>query len=159
MTDTSTAVVRALTKQIPRLKTKLQLTAFITSAAVIFLLRVVVPDNIPAQICSGLIGISLIVFAQIFRFLDSFPARDRGRVVLRLFGLFCVVTITLLALTIGFLMSGNSRTLQTIENEIRDELTHRISDRTSQLKKIDILLRITICSFKNGGNWKRSGEK
>jgi tetratricopeptide (TPR) repeat protein len=140
MTDTSTAVVRVLTKQIPKLKTKLQLTAFITSAAVIFLLRVVAPDNVPAQICSGLIGISLIVFAQLFQFLDSFPARERGRVVLRLFGLFCIVTITLLALTIGFLMSGNSRTLQTIENEIRDDLSNRISDRASQLKKIDILL-------------------
>lgn len=79
------------------------------------------PQNIQGQIAGGAIGVIIIIFGQLFYFLDRIPLRDRAKVVL---GMFIICTVLILALT--------AFTVQTLRDAlIAIEPPHAIDLRTS----------------------------
>jgi uncharacterized protein YjbI with pentapeptide repeats len=96
-----------LARVLPKLKTQLQLTGFIVLIVGVVATRVVAPDQIHAQISAGAIGIVILVFAQIFRYLKDFPLEERVRLILVLFIAFIVFILALVGMT-GYFISRSS---------------------------------------------------
>jgi tetratricopeptide (TPR) repeat protein len=92
-----------LLRIIPQIKTRIQLSAFLATAVVFFLVRIAAPDNIPAQISAGMIGVCIIAFTLVFNFLNLFTAKDRPKVILTMFITFSFVVIALVVIT-GYLL-------------------------------------------------------
>ncbi len=88
-----------LSRLLPKIKTKLQLSGLALGFAFALSVRFAKPGDNLALITAGSVGISLIIFGQIFHFLKDFSVRDRPKVFLISFALFCVFTLSLLIIT------------------------------------------------------------
>ena len=100
-----TTVVEAL----PKLRTKLQLTGLIVAIAAIVATRAVAPQALNAQLSAGAVGVLFIVFGQVFSSIKDFPEQERSRLVLLLFGIFCIFVLALIVVT-GFFVSRAAET-------------------------------------------------
>jgi tetratricopeptide (TPR) repeat protein len=101
--DNSSSLAASLTRLLPQIKTRVQLSAFLITAVVILLIRIAAPGNVPAQISVGMIGICIIVFTLVFNFLHLFEAKDRPKVILTLFIVFSALVVLLVLIT-GYLL-------------------------------------------------------
>jgi hypothetical protein len=72
----------------------------------------------PALLCGGLIGISVIVFGQLFHFLPCFPARQRALVFLTSFALFCAIVIVLVVLVVRFVHDSPSADVTLFDGDL-----------------------------------------
>jgi hypothetical protein len=92
-----------LSQLLPTLRTKLQLSGLAVTLAFGFLAHYAKPGDNVAMICAGSVGVSLIIFAQLFHFLKDFEPGERAKVFLLSFALFCVFTLALLVLAVTLL--------------------------------------------------------
>jgi tetratricopeptide (TPR) repeat protein len=93
----------ALARTIPLIKTRVQLSALVGTVVALLVLRVTTPENVPAQVCAGMIGICVIAFTLVFNFLNLFEAKDRPRVILTMFVVFSLLVLALVVVT-GYLI-------------------------------------------------------
>lgn len=84
---------------LPRLRTKIGLVGLIVTVGAFVATRSVAPGSTGAQLSAGAIGVTVIIFGQIFYFLALIPERDRAKFVLAMFALFCALLVTLVVLT------------------------------------------------------------
>jgi hypothetical protein len=91
---------------LPRLRNRFALTGLLIIVAAFIATHVVAPDSTQAQVSSGAIGVLFLVFGQVFHQLGSFPAKDRADLVTRLFALFVVLVVALVAITGFFLQAA-----------------------------------------------------
>jgi hypothetical protein len=89
-----------LSQLLPKIKTKIQLSGLVVGLAFALLVHFAKPGDNVALITAGSVGISLVIFGQLFNFLKDFKADDRPRVFLVAFGLFCLFTLSLLLVTV-----------------------------------------------------------
>ncbi len=89
-----------LAKTLPAIKTRLQLTGLGLVVVLAVLTNFAKPGDTVAMMSAGSVGVSLIVFAQLFHFLGEFRLRDRAMVFLAAFGMFAAFTLAMTALTI-----------------------------------------------------------
>jgi hypothetical protein len=88
---------------IPRLRTPIQLTGWLAVVAAGVMTQTVQAANVQAQISLGALGILLLVFGQLFHFINtSIPKKERGTLLLRMFVVFCIFIIGLIAATSYF---------------------------------------------------------
>jgi hypothetical protein len=93
---------------LPKLRTKFQLSGLVVALAAVVATRAVAPQAVNAQLSAGAIGVLFIVFGQVFSSLKDFPERERSRLVLLLFGIFCVFIVTLVIVTGFFVARADS---------------------------------------------------
>lgn len=98
--------ITRLAVNLPKLKTKLQLTGLIALVGGTIATRAIRPDALLAQICAGAIGVLFLVFGQVFSSLGQVEQRERATLVLRLFIIFIVFILALVLMTGIFLASA-----------------------------------------------------
>ena len=91
-----------LGKVLPRLSNRIQLSGLAIGVVVALLVQIITPGNAKAILSAGGIGVSLIIFGQLFHFLDAFRAKDRPVVFLGAFLIFCIFTGSMVVLTAYF---------------------------------------------------------
>src|SRR5690348_6434717 len=94
---------------IPRLRTKIQLTGFIVLIVAVMIVRVISPNNTKAMLSAGAIGVSLVIFGQIFQFLHLFPENQRVFLVLMLFFMFACFSAVMVILTANFIRENKPK--------------------------------------------------
>jgi hypothetical protein len=94
------AIGDALAKVLPALRTKLQLAGLSVIVVTYLLVHFAKPGNSSAMLTGGAMGVSIIVFAQLFHFLRDFPSQSRASIFLGSFGMFCGLVIALLVATV-----------------------------------------------------------
>lgn len=93
-------ILMRLVETLPRLKTPLQLSGLVVIVAAIVMTQAVQAENTLAHISLGAIGVLLIVFGQLFPFMStSIPKGRREHLLIRMFAVFCVFILALIALT------------------------------------------------------------
>lgn len=90
----------ALAETLPRLKTKLQLSGLVVAVVLAFLTNFAKPGDSTAVLTAGGVGVSIIIFAQIFHYLGNFPPNDRAKLFLLSFLMFTIFILALLAMTV-----------------------------------------------------------
>jgi hypothetical protein len=90
---------KMLSHVLPKLRTTLQLSGFVVGLAFGLFVHFAKPGDNTALLCAAGVGISMIVFGQLFHFLRDFQAGDRPTVFLVSFGMFCVLIIALILMT------------------------------------------------------------
>lgn len=91
---------KTLSNVLPKLKTSIQLTGLVVGLAFALIANFSNPGDTTAMLTGGSVGISIIIFGQLFHFLKDFDRAARPLVFLVSFGMFCVFTLSLLAMTI-----------------------------------------------------------
>ena len=89
-----------LSRLLPKIRTKLQLSGLVVGLAFALFVHFAKPGDNLALITAGSVGISLVVFGQLFHFLQDFASRDRPKVFLASFAVFCVFTLAVLLISI-----------------------------------------------------------
>jgi hypothetical protein len=89
-----------LSQLLPKIKTKIQLSGLAIGLAFALFVHFAKPGDSVALITAGSVGISLVIFGQLFNFLKDFKADDRPKVFLFAFCIFCVFTLSLLLVTV-----------------------------------------------------------
>ncbi len=85
---------------LPKLKTRIQLTGVIILVGGIIATRAIAPDQTLPTVYVGAIGILFIVFGQVFPYLRTFPEKDRANLLVKLFLIFSLLILGLVALLI-----------------------------------------------------------
>jgi hypothetical protein len=85
---------------LPGIKTTLQLSGLAVGLAFALFVHFAKPGDNIALITAGSVGISLVIFGQLFHFLKDFEQRDRPKVFLWSFAVFCLFTLSLLIITL-----------------------------------------------------------
>jgi tetratricopeptide (TPR) repeat protein len=134
--DADATGIAGFLKILPRIKTHIQLSAFLATVVIFLLIRLFQPDNVPAQISGGMIGICIIVFSLVFNFLHVFPERDRARVVLVLFSIFAGVVLVLVGVTSYLLVHRTNTAYQAIVETARTELSRKEAELQTELKSV-----------------------
>lgn len=88
---------------LPKLRTKLQLTGMAVMIVGSLLAHFAQPGNTAAMLTGGAIGVSIIIFAQLFHFLTVFPENSRASTFLASFAMFCVLVLALIVATVVLL--------------------------------------------------------
>lgn len=88
-----------LTDLLPKIRTRLQLSGLVITVGAFVAVRTIAPNAIKAQISAGAIGVAFVVFGQVFQVLKDFPEKDRAKVVITLFVVFCFFVLFLVGLT------------------------------------------------------------
>ena len=91
--------LKSLTATVPKLRTPLQLSGLVIVAAVFALPELLTQVSPATQICAGAIGVCMIVFGQVFAYLNQIPEDRRDRLILFLFTIFCILMLCLIAAT------------------------------------------------------------
>lgn len=94
----------SLIKALPRLRNQFGLVGFIVAIGAFVAVRTIAPGSIHAQISAGSIGVCFIIFGQVFYFLKDIPEDDRAKLIIRMFIIFCVFTLSLIAATAYFII-------------------------------------------------------
>ncbi|MGK7057861.1 tetratricopeptide repeat protein [Bradyrhizobium sp. 1050_B9_N1_2] len=132
------AVLSNLANVLPNIKTPIQLSGLVATAVVFLLVRTAAPENVPAQVSGGLIGVCIIAFTLVFNFLHLFASRDRPKVILTMFVVFCVVVVVLVLIT-GYLVLSERRerasASQRTISEIVDKTTNRLKEQEEYLHR------------------------
>ena len=105
-----------LAKVLPAIRTRLQLAGLVVIVAAWMLVQFAQPGNTSAMLAGGAIGVSMIIFGQLFQFLRDFPERSRAAVFLGAFAMFCVLVLALLAATVILLRQPTMDV--TLESEV-----------------------------------------
>lgn len=92
-----------LSQLLPKIKTKIQLSGLAIGLAFALFVHFAKPGDNVALLTAGAVGISLVIFGQIFSFLKDFKEDDRPKVFLVAFTVFCVFTLCLLLVTVFLL--------------------------------------------------------
>ena len=92
-----------LARTLPSIRTTLALSGFVVATAAVLIVRLVSPGNTTAMLTAGSIGISLVVFGQVFHFLRDFPRNQRALVFIATFLIFVVLIISMTIITITLL--------------------------------------------------------
>jgi hypothetical protein len=88
-----------LANLLPRLKTPIQLIGFVVLVSAFIVIRSIDPNNVPALIAGGAIGVLFLVFGQLFYYLNRFPGPSRVLLVLLALVIFAALVVTLLIVT------------------------------------------------------------
>lgn len=115
--DPATGTVEKFVNLIPRIKTPIQLAGLALAIAAVIAIRSVVPGATKAQISAGAIGVVFLVFGQVFAALGSFPQKDRVKLVVSLFSIFCAFVIALVVVT-SILVA---KTMESVDTDSPDE--------------------------------------
>jgi len=91
-----------LSKTLPSIRGPLQLSGFLVAIAAALIVQTISPGNTRAMLAAGGIGVSLVIFGQLFHFLTSFRLRDRALVFIGAFAIFCLFTLAMIGLTALF---------------------------------------------------------
>lgn len=94
-------VFEKLAQALPQLRSQFGLIGLIVTVGGFIATRQVAPDSLPAQIAAAAGGVNIVVFGQVFYFLNLIPPRERARFIVVLFVIFCVSTFLLLGTAIG----------------------------------------------------------
>jgi hypothetical protein len=100
---TATQLGEALAKILPAVRTKLQLSGLAVIAVAWLLVHFAPPGRTDAMLTGGAVGVSMIIFAQLFHVLRDFPRSSRATVFLGAFGMFCFLVLALLLTTVVLL--------------------------------------------------------
>lgn len=87
---------------LPKLRNQFGLIGLIVMVGAFVATRQIAPGSLNAQISAGGIGVTIVVFGQIFYFLKDIPARDRARLIMLMFLMFCAFIVALIASTAYF---------------------------------------------------------
>ncbi len=87
---------------LPKLRNQFGLIGLIVMVGAFVATRQIAPGSLNAQISAGGIGVTIIVFGQIFYFLKDIPAKDRVRLIVLMFLMFCAFIVALIASTAYF---------------------------------------------------------
>ena len=135
-------ILTKLITVLPRVRTKIQLTGLVTTAAVALILQLYSPGNIPAILCGGMIGVSIIIFGQLFHFLTHFPKEHRAVVFLVAFGLFCAVIVSLSLAVYGFVKNTPSADVTLFQETLPDSLmSERLREFVQEAKEKGTLVQ------------------
>lgn len=85
-----------LVEVLPRLRTQFGMIGLIVVVGGIVATHSLAPASLPAQLAAGLVGVNFLVFGQVFYFLRSVPAQRRAGLVVGLFAIFCLTTVSAL---------------------------------------------------------------
>lgn len=96
---------------IPKLKTTINLIGFIVMIGAFVAVYSVNPENLQAQISAGAIGVTIIVFGQIFHFLNLIPEAQRAIYIVVMFLIFVVFASGLVYLTASLLNQTEIRSV------------------------------------------------
>lgn len=97
-------VLVKLANLIPRIKTHIQLAGLIAAIATVIAIRSALPSAVNAQISAGFVGVTFLIFGQVFAAIGNFPQKDRTKLILGLFAIFCIFVLALVALTSLFVV-------------------------------------------------------
>src|SRR5260370_40793276 len=86
-----------LARVLPKVKTKLQLSGLVVGVVIMMVAHFAKPGDTVAMLIAGSVGVSIVIFGQLFHFLGSFRPQDRPLVFLLTFAMFCVLVLALLA--------------------------------------------------------------
>ena len=84
---------------VPKLKTTISLIGFVVMLGAFVAVNAVNPENVQAQISAGAVGVTIIIFGQIFHFLKLIPAAQRAIFVITMFLIFVLFICGLIYLT------------------------------------------------------------
>jgi hypothetical protein len=93
---------------LPKLRNRFALIGLVVAVAGFVATRIVAPEYVHAQIAAGTIGVLFLVFGQVFHHIASFPEAERTRLITRLFIVFVLLVLALVALTGYFLQGKNA---------------------------------------------------
>lgn len=93
----------ALSRVLPKIKTQLQLSGLAIGLVCALAVHFAAPGNNVALLTAGGVGVSFLIFGQLFNVLTQFRAKDRAMVFLVAFLLFCIFTICMVVLTLRLL--------------------------------------------------------
>jgi hypothetical protein len=96
----------ALAEVLPKLRTRIQLTGVVVAIAAMLIVQLVTPGNVKAILAAGAIGISFLIFGQLFHFLTAFRPKDRPTVFLGAFAMFIVLVLSMTALAAYFVATA-----------------------------------------------------
>ncbi|MER8810383.1 hypothetical protein [Mesorhizobium australicum] len=89
---------KSLAMVLPRLRNKLQIAGLAVMVVGSLLSHFAAPGNTTAMLTGGAIGVSIIIFAQLFHFLNDFSEGSRPVVFLASFAMFCGLVLSLLVI-------------------------------------------------------------
>ena len=91
---------QALSAKLPALKTPIQLIGFVVLVVGFLITRATNPNATLAQVSVGAIGVVIVVFAQVFEKLATYPREKRAQVTIVLFSVFCALVAFLVTAAI-----------------------------------------------------------
>lgn len=91
---------------LPSLRNKFAVTGVIVAVAGYVATRAVDASAVQAQICVASLGITFLVFGQVFHAIEFFPPKQRSSLVLSLFIIFALLVLGLIGATGYFLLEG-----------------------------------------------------
>lgn len=106
MPEWSERLLQSIAGALPKLRGRFAVGGILIAVAGSVATRFAAPEAIHAQVSAGAVGVAFLVFGLLFPALASFPEADRARLVLRLFSVFVVLILALVALTGYFLVSA-----------------------------------------------------
>jgi hypothetical protein len=84
---------------LPRLRTAASIVGLVVCLGAFVAVNTISPKNVEAQLAAGAVGVTIIVFGQIFYFLKLIPSKQRAPYVVAMFLIFCCFAAGLIWLT------------------------------------------------------------
>jgi hypothetical protein len=104
----------AVIQILPRLRGRIQLAGFVTATAAGLVIAVIAPGNIPALICATGLGVTMIIFGQLFAVLPVIPPDQRAFLVIAMFLIFVGMELGL-AVLLGAVLAGGVSIVRTAD--------------------------------------------
>jgi hypothetical protein len=101
-----------LSRVLPRLSKPIQVAGLAIGLVYGLIVHFAAPGNIGALVTAGGVGVSFLIFGQLFSFLSAFPEKDRARVFLVSFAIFCCFTLALAAYSVVLLNSRSAPSMK-----------------------------------------------
>lgn len=92
-------ILDKLVDVLPKLRNQFSFVGFVVMIGAFVAVRKVAPDALPAQITAGSIGVTIIIFGQVFYYLRLIREGQRAWFILAMFAVFCGFMISLTTIT------------------------------------------------------------
>ena len=94
---------------LPKLRNQFGLIGLIVAVGGFVVSRQLAPESLVTQLAAGSVGITLIIFGQVFYYLRQIPDAQRGTLIIVLFLTFCIFMIIQLVIATIFMTKSRNR--------------------------------------------------
>jgi len=120
---------------LPNIRLPIQLLGLVITVVGFLIVRVVSPDNVPAMLSAGTVGVGLIIFATLFLILPMISKSQRALFILALFVVYIAASVYLVKITYELIRSGARQVTEQSLKTVEASLTAREQDLSNQIAK------------------------
>jgi Flp pilus assembly protein TadD len=131
----SNGFFEGLVSILPSIRLPIQLLGLVITIVGYLIVRVVSPDNVPAMLSAGTVGVGLIIFATLFLIVPMIQKSQRALFILVLFIVYIAASIYLVKITYELIESGARQVTEESLKAVGASLAAREQDLSNQVAK------------------------